>query len=350
MKKPIVLAYSGGFRSSVAVPWLADKHAADVVTVTLGLGQSTDLLETRDRALAAGAVRAHVIDARDEFVRDFVSPSLRADALSDGRYPMATALSRPIIARQLIEIARIEGASAVAHAAAGRDSARLQQAVRSLDGTIQAIACGDLMTAAQIAEYADRIGVALPAAGADRIDGNLWGRTVGRSADDASAEPPDSAFTLSRPLAQTPDTPAMVELTFERGTPTGISGVSMTPVELIESLSTIAGEHGVGRFDRVKNRADGSRSRVLYEAPAAAVLHFARRELERLSASESLNKFSPAVASAYAGILGRGEWFSRLRQGLDAYVSSTQEAVSGTVRVKLFKGDIHTVGRTLNRS
>jgi argininosuccinate synthase len=350
LKKPIVLAYSGGFRSSVAVPWLRDKHAADVVTVTLGLGQSTDLLETRDRALAAGAVRAHVIDCRDEFVRDFVLPSLRADALSDGRYPMATALSRPVIARQLVEIARIEGAAAIAHAAAGRDSARLHQAVRSLDASVQAIACADDMTAAQVAEYANRIGIAMPAAGADRVDDNLWGRTIGRVSDDGSAEAPDAAFVLSRPLAQTPGTPAVVELTFERGTPTGISGVTMTPVELIESLSTIAGEHGVGRFDRVKNRANGSRSRVLYEAPAAAVLHYARRELERLSASEGLNRFSPAVASAYAGVLGRGEWFSRLRQGLDAYVSSTQEGVSGTVRVKLFKGDIHTVGRNLNQS
>jgi argininosuccinate synthase len=348
LKKPIVMAYSGGFRSSVAVPWLADKYAADVVTVTLGLGQSTDLLETRDRALAAGAVRAHVIDVRDEFVRDFVMPSLRADALSDGRYPMATALSRPVIARQLVEIARIEGAATVAHAAAGRDGARLQHAVRSLDGVAQAVACAAEMTAAQVSEYASRIGVSMPPAGADRVDDNLWGRTVGRPSDDGSAEAPDSAFTRSRPLAQAPETPAIIELTFERGTPTGISGVTMTAVELLESLATIAGEHGVGRFDRVKNRADGRRSRVIYEAPAAAVLHFARRELERLSASESLNRFSPEVSAAYAGVLGRGEWFGRLRQALDAYVSATQEAVSGTVRVKLFKGDAHIVGRTLN--
>lgn len=349
MKKPIVIAYSGGFRSSVAIPWLADKHGADVVTVTLGLGQSTDLLETRDRALAAGAVRAHVIDARDEFVRDFVMPSLRADALSDGRYPMATALSRPLIARQLIEVARIEGATVVGHAAAGRDGARLRQALRSLDSSIQAVACAGEMTTAQVAEYAGRIGVSAPPAGADRVDDNLWGRTAGRPADDGSSEVPDSAFTWSRPLAQTPGTPAVVELTFERGTPTGISGVTMTPVELIESLATIAGEHGVGRFERIKNRADGSRSRVIYEAPAAAVLHLARRELERLSASDSLNRFSPEVSSAYADVLGRGDWFGRLRQGLDAYVSATQEAVSGTVRVKLFKGDVRIAGRSLKR-
>ena len=341
------MAYSGGLRSSVGIPWLADKHGADVVTVTLGMGQALDLIEVRDRALAAGAIRAHVIDARDEFARDFVWPSLRADALSDGRYPMATALSRPLIAKQLVELARIEGATIVAHGAAGRDAARMQQCLRALDGEMQAVACAGEMTSAQAADYAGRLGRSTPAAEADRVDDNLWGRTIGRPAGDAADEAPEPAFTLSRSLAQTPGTPAVVELSFERGTPTGINGVTMRPVELIESLTTIAGEHGVGRFDRVKNRTNGSRSRVLYEAPAAAVLHEARRELERLTSSDSLNRFAPAVASAYAGALARGEWFDRLREGLDAYVATTQDRVTGTVRVKLFKGVSHIVGRTL---
>ncbi len=348
MKTPIVLAYSGGFRSSVAIPWLADRYATDVVAVALDLGQSIDLAGIRDRALAAGATRAHSIDARDEFARDFVWPALRADALSDGRYPMATAISRPLIAKQLVEIARIEGAAIVAHGAAGRDRARIEQPWRGLDGSLQPIACADAMTAAQAAEYANRLGLAVPAPGADRIDDNLWGRTIGRAADDASQEAPESVFKRSRGLAHTPGSPAVVEVSFERGVPTGINGVTMTPAELIDSLATIAGEHGVGRFDRVKNHADGSRSRVLYEAPAAAVLHHARRELELLTASASLARFSPTVAAAYAGVLGRGEWFDRLRPGLDAFVASTQANVSGAVRVKLFKGDSHIVGRTLH--
>lgn len=348
MKKPIVIAYSGGFRSSVAIAWLADKHAADVVTVTLGLGQSTGLLETRDRALASGAARAHVIDARDEFVRDYVWPSLRADALSDARYVMATALSRPAIVKQLVAIARIEGTAVVAHAAAGRDGARMQQTIRSLDSGLKSIACAETMTAAMVTEYADRLGRAVPPTGADRVDDNLWARTVGRPADESTLEVPDAAFTISRDLSQAPATPAVVELTFDRGTPVGINGVTMTPVELIESLTTIAGEHGVGRADRVKNRAGRPRSRVLYEAPAAAVLHHARRELDRLSSPENLNRFTPAVSAAYADALARGEWFSRLREGLDAFVTSTQQEVSGTVRVKLFKGQTLTVSRTLN--
>jgi len=348
LKTPIVLACSGGFRSSVAIPWLAERYGTEVVAVALDLGQSTDLAEIRDRALAAGAARAHVIDAREEFARDFVWPALRADALSDGRYPMATAISRPLIAKQLLEIARIEGATMVAHAAAGRDRARIEQPLRALDGSLQSIACADVMTVAQAAEHANRLGMAVPAPGADRIDDNLWGRTIGRAADDASHEAPESVFKRSRGLAHTPGSPAVVEVSFERGTPTGINGVAMTPAELIDSLSTIAGEHGVGRFDRIKNRADGSRSRVLYEAPAAAVLHHARRELALLTASASLTRFAPAVAAAYAGVLGRGEWYDRLRPGLDAFVASTQAGVSGAVRVKLFKGDSHIVGRTLH--
>ncbi|MSO36583.1 MAG: argininosuccinate synthase [Acidobacteria bacterium] len=347
MKKPIVIAYSGGLQSSVAIPWLADRHDTEVVAVTLDLGQSADLAEIRDRAVAAGAVRAHVIDAREEFVRDFVWPTLRAGALADGGYPMATAMSRPLIAKKLAEIAHIEGATLVAHGSKGRDRARIEQPLRALDGSL-AMASGDGMTPAQVSEYADRLGISVPAAGADRIDDNLWGRTVGRSTDDASQEAPDTAFKLSRSLAQTPASPAVVELSFERGAPTGINGVAMTPAELVDSLSTIAGEHGVGRFDRVKTRLDGSRWRVLYEAPAAAVLHGARRDLERLSASESLIRFSHAVAAAYAGVLGRGEWFSPLRQGLDAFVTSAQEGVTGTVRVRLFKGDSRMVGRSGN--
>ena len=345
MKQPIVIAYSGGLRSSVAIPWLADRHDTEVVAVTLDLGQSTDLAEIRGRALAAGAVRAHVIDAREEFVRDFVWPTLRAGALADGGYPMATAMSRPLIAKKLAAIAHLEGATLVAHGSRGRDRARIEQPLRALDGSL-AMASSDGMTPAQVSEYADRLGISVPTPGADRIDDNLWGRTVGRSTDDASQEAPDTAFKVSRSLALAPASPAIVELSFERGAPTGINGIAMTPAELVDSLSTIAGEHGVGRFDRVKHRLDGSRSRVLYEAPAAAVLHGARRDLERLSASEGLIRFSPSVAAAYAGVLARGEWFSPLRQGLDAYVTSTQEGVTGTVRVRLFKGDSRMVGRS----
>lgn len=348
MTKPIVLAYSGGLRSSVAIPFLADRHGVEVVTVTVDLGQSTDLAEIRDRALAAGAARAHVLDARDEFVREFAWPTLAADALADGTYPMATAISRPLIARKLVELAHIEGAMIVAHGAADRDATRLSQPVRGLDRSLEVVSCGDHLAQPQVAEYANRIGITVPAPSAERVDDNLWGRTAGRSADDLSLEVPESAYAVTRKLSQTPDSPAVVAVTFDRGCPTAINGLAMSPAELVESLSTIAGEHGVGRFDRIKRHGDGTTARVVHEAPAAAVLHQARRELERLTAPAGVSQFAPIVASAYVCVLERGEWFGGFRAGLDAYASLIQAAVSGTVRVKLFKGDCRVVGRTLN--
>jgi argininosuccinate synthase len=350
MSKKVVLAYSGGLMSSVAIPWLMERRDAQVVAVTVGLGQSADLAEVRARALAAGAVRAHVLDGRDAFVRDHVLPSLRAGALADGRYPLATALGRPLIAGKLIEIARIEDAAIVAHGCSGRDRARIGNPLRSLDPSLRQIACVEEwgLTADQIAGYADRLGITPDAPGQDRVDDNVWGRTVGRRGDQASEEAPEAVFTRTRPLAQTPAQPAYVEIAFERGVPTGINGVAMPPVELIESLSTIAGEHGCGRLERVKNHDDGTRSRALYEAPAAVVLHLAHGELERFVSSDTLEKFSRSVSTAYAEAIERGDWFDPLRAALDASVAATQVRVTGSVRVRLFKGDCRVVGRSVS--
>ncbi len=341
MNKTVVLAYSGGARSSAAVSWLADRHEADVVTVTLDLGQSADLAEVRAHALSDGAVRAHVLDKREEFARDIVLPSLKAGALSDARYPMATALSRPLIARSLVEIAAIEKASFVSHGASGRDRRRLAQPVATLDASLTEIACAEevgFMT--QVVESA-------PAAAASRIDDNLWGRTIGRRADDGASEPDDALFKATRNLADTPSKPAHVEIEFDRGAAVGINGVTMRFGELIDSLKTIAGEHGVGRLDRIKVRADGRRSRALYEAPAAVVLHLAHAELWRFVSSESQQRFDTAVSLAYVEAIDRGEWFDPLRAGIDAYVNATSEQMTGTIRVRLFKGAAHVVGRRI---
>ena len=345
----IVLAYSGGLRSSVATAWLTERRDASVIAVTLDLGQAADLAEARDRALASGALRAHVLDVRDEFVRDFVIPTLKADALSEGRYPMATALGRPLIAKKLVEIARIENAALVAHGCSGRDRARISNPLQTLDEALTEIAVIDEwgLTPDQIAGYADRLGISAAGLTQDRVDDNLWGRTTGRRGDNGSGEAPETVFKLTRPLAQSPAQPAIVDLSFDRGVPTGINGVAMPPVELIESLSTIAGEHGCGRLERVKNHPDGQRSRALYEAPAAAVLHLAHGDLERVVSSDTLERFSRLVASTYADAIDRGEWFDRLRTALDASVDVVQARVTGTVRVRLFKGDCRVVGRTI---
>jgi argininosuccinate synthase len=336
LTKTVVLAFSGGAKSTAAVSWLADRHRADVVTVSLDLGQPGDLAEIRDHALNAGAIRAHVVDVRDEFVRDLVLPSLKAGALSDGRYPMATALSRPMIAKKLVEIAHIEKATLVAHGCVGRDNARMAKALKTLDPAIQVIA------------FAEEVGFPKtdrdPAA--DRVDANTWGRTIGRHGDDGSAPPPDASFKLTKPLNDTPNQQAFVDIAFDRGMPVGINGVTMTLPELIDSLLTIAGEHGVGRLDRIKVRADGTRSRALYEAPAAVVLHLAHAELWRYVSSESQQRFDIAVSASYVEAIDRGEWFDPLRTGLDAYVNATSEQMTGTIRVRLFKGAAQVVGRT----
>lgn len=350
MKKSIVLAYSGGLRSSVAIPWLVERGDADVIAVTVDLGQSADLVEVRDRAMTSGAIRSHVLDSRDEFVRDFVLPSLKADALADGRYPMATALGRPLIAKKLAEIAHLENATIVAHGCSGRDRIRLANPLRAVDPSLAELALVDEwgLTDAAIGGFADRLGISSIGLTEGRVDDNVWGRTVGRRGDDAAGEAPEALFKLTRPLAQTPAQPATVAVSFEHGAPTGINGVAMPLTELIESLSTIAGEHGCGRLERVKNHLDGTRSRAVYEAPAAVVLHLAHSELERFVSSDPADRFLRTLSDTYADAIERGEWFGRLRTALDTAVDAMQSGVTGTVRIRLFKGGCCVVGRSAN--
>jgi argininosuccinate synthase len=340
LTKTVVLAYSGGARSTAAIKWLRDRQRADVVTVTLDLGQSGDLNEIRAHALESGATRAHVLDKREEFARDYVLPSLKAGALSDTRYPMATALSRPLIAKTLVEIAKIENASIVSHGATGRDRRRLAQPIATLNSALAEIACAEETGFAK--ELSDDA-----LSKENRIDDNLWGRTIGRRNDDGSQTIDEGLFRVTRRLDATPGVLAHVEIEFERGAAVGINGVTMRIVELIESLSTIAGEHGVGRLDRIKVLADGKRSRALYEAPAAVVLHLAHAELWRYVSSESQQRFDTAVSAAYVEAIDRGEWFDPLRTGIDAYVDATSQQMTGTIRVRLFKGAAQVVGRTI---
>ena len=338
MTKTVVLAYSGGARSTAAIKWLRDRQRADVVTVTLDLGQSLDLNQIRAHALEAGAVRAHVLDKREEFARDIVLPSLKAGALSDTRYPMATALSRPLIASTIVEMARIENAAAAAHGAIGRDRRRLAQPMATLNAALSEIAC------AEESGFSNLLDENLSAR-ENRIDDNLWGRTIGRRGDDGSLTPDERLFKVTRKLEDTPGMPAHVEIEFDRGAAVGINGVHMRFMEAVDSLSTIAGEHGVGRLDRIKVRTDGKRSRALYEAPAAVVLHLAHAELWRYVSSESQQRFDTAVSAAYVEAIDRGEWFDPLRAGIDAYVDATSQQMTGTIRVRLFKGAAQVVGR-----
>ena len=357
MKKSerIVLGYSGGLQSSLAIAWLVETYGAEVVTVTLDVGQGEDLADLRARALGLGAKRSHVLDARDEFARDFVMPTLTANALAEDRIPMATALSRPLLAKRLIEIARIEDAGAIGHGAVGRDRARIEGPLRSLDAHIPIVAAATEwdFTTQSLATFADQHGVTLPPESEPplRVDRNLWGRSVGvRGTVDPAAEVPEAHYALTRRLDRCPDEPAYVELGFERGVPATVNGVSMSIVELIDSVSTIASEHGVGRLDRVKRRPDGSRSQAVYEMPAATVLHHAHLELDRFVHSSALMRVSRSIAAEWVDVLERGEWFTPVREALGAFVDHVQQTTTGVVRLKLFKGDCRVVGRSLNPS
>ena len=303
MKERIVLAYTGSLQTSMAIRTLAEADDAEVVTLTLDLGQGRDLEEIRDRALATGAARAHVLDAREEFAHDFVLPALHAGALHEVHQPMGAALALPLIARKLLEMAAIERATAIAHGCTGPDRNRIDASVRTLEPDVRVIA-------------------AAHTAVAERNHANLLGRV-------------DAA---TRPRAEAPDMPAHVEIAFERGIPAAINGVPMPLTELIESLAIIAGRHGVGRTEE-KEESDvpGTDLRLIYEAPAAAVLHAAHTALEASVMPRDLLRLKREKATEYGRIVSDGLWFTAARRTLDACNAKVQERVTGSVRVTLFK-------------
>lgn len=350
-RKPhrVVLACSGGLNSTVVIPWLAAPQGGEpveVVTVSLDLGQGGELEEVRDRALATGAVRAHVLDVRDEFARDYITRALKADAVADDRAPMGPALAVPLIATKLVEIAGIEQAPTVAHGASDRAAAaRFETAVRALNPelTVLAPARDWNLTRLEAVEYANIRNITVPVSVdmPHSSDANIWGRSVAFDATDAWDEPPEELFALTTPASACPGEPAYVDITFERGVPTAVNGVTMPLIDIIGTVGMIAGSHGVGRLDVAAARA----AREVGEAPAAAVLHAAHAELQRLVNAKDAAKFSRSVSREYADLIERGAWFSLLRDALDAYVDRVQERVNGAIRIKLFKGNARIVGR-----
>jgi argininosuccinate synthase len=351
----------------VAIPWLKEKHHAEVIAVALDLGQGRELNQIRERAIAAGASRCHVLDVREEFARDYILPALQADALYEERYPLATALGRPLIARKLVEMAHMENAEAIAHGCTGKgnDQVRIDVSARAIDPNVVVLAPAREwgMTRTDEIEYARARSIAVPASPASpySTDENLWGRSIECGVlEDPWTEAPDGIFTLTKSPAHAPDAPAYVEIEWQNGVPTSVNGVEMGLVELIDSIETIGGVHGVGRIDMVENRlvgiksppstdARGALSRVegreIYEAPASVILHMAHRELEGMVTPKDLQRLKQRLSQEYADIVYNGLWFSLTRPAIDAFVRSIQPRVAGTVRLKLFKGDCRVVGR-----
>lgn len=339
--KRIVLAYSGGFATSVAIRWLAQQHEADIITVTLDVGQERALAAVRERALALGAARAHVIDAREEFVRDYVRPALQAGAFGVPGALLPSALALPLIAKRLREIARMESAVLVAHGGEPGSASEmaLHTAAASLDPAIEVIAVPRVwkMNADEVLAFARAHGIAVPPATRCWTDANVWGRVVHAAAGRA----PEDAFTLTRPAASAPDEPAFVDVEFAAGVPVRANGVEMPLIEMIESLETLAGAHGVGRATLTSD-IDGA---SVIETPAGFVLAAAHRELEAAVLGSDLANLKNALACTYAEVIASGRWFSAIREAIDAFAALLQPRVTGTVRVKLHKGECVVVDR-----
>ena len=348
----IVLAYSGGLDTSVAVRWLAQQYDAEVVAVTMDLGQGKELDDIRERALGVGAVRSHVVDVREEFAQQYVLPALQAGAVYEGKYPLATALGRPLITQKLVEIAEFENAGIIAHGCTGKgnDQVRMDVSARALNPDIRVVAPAREwgMTRPDEIEYARAHGIPIPASVDNpySTDANLWGRSIECGVlEDPWVEPPEEIYMLTKAPEECPDAPAYVEVEFEAGVPTKVNGVAMPLTELINSLDTIAGAHGVGRIDMLENRLVGIKSREIYEAPAATLLHVAHRELEAIVIPRDLERLKHDMGRTYADLVYNGLWFTPAREAIDAFVAKVQERVNGVTRLKLYRGDCRVVGR-----
>jgi len=353
----VVLAYSGGLDTSVAIRWISEKYKMDVVTLTADLGSEKDLPAVQQKALNVGAVKALVVDARELFVKHFVFPALQANAIYEGQYPLATALARPLIAKLLVDAAHEEGASAVAHGCTGKgnDQVRFDVSVSALAPHLKIIAPAREwgMTREEEIAYAQKHAIPVPASVASpySVDENLWGRSIECGVlEDPWAEPPEEVFAWTCSAKEAPDEPCYVEIGFERGVPVSVDGRELDGVSLIQQLNELAGKHGVGRIDHLENRLVGIKSREIYEAPAATVLLAAHKALEAMTLSRDQLRFKERVALEYADLIYNGLWFTALHRDLAAYVESSQRHVTGTVRVKLHKGNATVVGRKSPKS
>jgi argininosuccinate synthase len=352
MADKVVLAYSGGLDTSVAIRWLKETYNLDVIAVTADVGNERDFSAIQEKALNTGALKALIIDVKDTFVNDYVFPALRANAIYEGVYPLATALSRPLIAKLLVDVAKEEGASAVAHGCTGKgnDQVRIEVSVAALAPELKVLAPAREwgMTRQETIDYARRYHIPVPITAATpySIDENLWGKSIECGVlEDPWVEPPEEVFTWTKSPDAAPAAPGYVEISFERGIPVALDRKKMDGVSLIRRLNETAGEHGVGRIDHLESRLVGIKSREIYEAPAALVLLQAHLALEALTLTRDQRRFNDRVAQEYADLVYNGLWFTALRQDLASYVNSAQRSVTGEVRVKLFKGACRIVGR-----
>ncbi len=356
--KKVVLAYSGGLDTSVILRWLIETYRCEVVAYCADLGQGEELIPVREKALRTGASEVHIKDLREEFVRDFIFPMLRANALYEGAYLMGTSIARPLIAKAQVEVARETGADAVSHGATGKgnDQVRFELTYAALAPELGVIAPWrewDLGSRTDLMEFARRHEIPVPVT-AERpysTDRNLFHISYeGGILEDPWAEPPPKMFLLTASPEDAPDVPVYVELEYEAGNPVAVGGVRLGPVALLERLNRLGGEHGIGRVDLVENRYVGMKSRGVYETPGGTILHAAHRALESLTLDREALHLRDSLVPRFAEMIYYGFWFAPEREALQALVDTVQRDVTGTVRLKLYKGTVTVAGRRSPRS
>jgi argininosuccinate synthase len=352
-RKKVVLAYSGGLDTSVAIRWLQEKYDLEVIAVSVDVGQpDVDMKDNIERANKIGAVNAYALDAKEEFVTEYCWPALKANAMYEGSYPVGTSIARPLIAKLLVDVAKKEGASFIAHGctAKGNDQVRFDVSIGALAPELGIIAPMRewVMTREDEIDYAKEhdIPIRVKKQCPYSTDENLWGRSIECGIlEDAWQEPPEDAFEWTVFPDKAPNKPEYLEIGFDMGVPASLNGKKMGGVALVQRLNELAGKHGVGRIDHIEDRLVGIKSRESYEAPAAVVLIAAHKDLEKMVLPKDVLKFKAEVDQKFAELAYDGLWFSTLKECLDAFINKTQEFVTGTVRVRLFKGTAQIVGR-----
>ncbi len=351
--KKVVLAYSGGLDTSCAVKWLGENHGLDVVCFCAFIGEVKEKAPLIKRAKAAGAIKTIIVDLKEEFARDYLMPALWAHARYEGKYPLATSLGRPLIAKHLVEVAQKEGAEFVAHGCTGKgnDQVRLEVGVKTLDPDLKIIAPlreWEFKTREEEIEYAREreIPIDVTKKSPYSIDKNIWGIAIEAGIlEDPMVEPPEDAYVMTCAPGKAPKKPRYIEIHFEKGVPVKLNGKRMPLVDLIEHLNTVAGQYGVGRFDMIENRLVGIKSREVYEAPAADVLLKAHEELEGFVMDREFLHYKRLLSEKYAELVYFGLWFTPLKKSLDAFFASNQDRVTGKVRIRLDRGHAVCVGR-----
>jgi argininosuccinate synthase len=354
-KEKIAVAYSGGLDTSVMIKWLKDKYeGAEIVAVTGNLGQKMEVDNLEPKAIATGAASFHFVDLRKTFVEDCIWKALKAGALYEDVYPLATALGRPILAKALVDVALTEGCTMLTHGCTGKgnDQVRFEVTFASLAPHMKVIAPlreWEFTSREQEIAYAleHNIPVSATKKNPYSIDENIWGISIECGVlEDPMVPPPADAYQITTAPENAPDEPTVVDIDFVEGIPVALDGQQMEGLDLIVKLSELGAMNGVGRLDMIENRVVGIKSREIYEAPAATILHFAHRELERLTLEKSVFQYKRNIGQDYANIIYNGTWFSPMREALDAFVDVTQKPVTGMVRVKLYKGNVTLLGRT----